>query len=140
MNKLTARQLNSLNDYAVLGISLEQLLKCLGDVIDVKFTPQERRVSFHYDNREPAVHISLQHIKGAMDKQARGEVTTEQLSDWAALLLADPSFDWEGPDEDEIAGWLNEMALLRAPRSGGRAVYEHIIDPSGITISFVQKV
>jgi len=23
------------------------------------------------------------------------------------------------------------MAVLRAPRAGGRAVYEHVIDPSG---------
>ena len=75
-----------------------------------------------------------------MDKQARGELTTERLSDWAAMLLADPSYDWEGPDEEEVAGWLNEMAVLRAPRTGGRAVYEHVIDPSGKTVSFVQKV
>jgi hypothetical protein len=87
-----------------------------------------------------AVHIELQHIRHAMDKQGGGEITTEQLSDWAAMLLADPSYDWEGPDEEEIAGWLNEMAVLRAPRAGGRAVYEHVIDASGKTVSFVQKV
>jgi hypothetical protein len=47
-----------------------------------------------------------------MDRHARGEITTEQLSDWAAMLLANPSYDWEGPDEDEIADWLNDISLL----------------------------
>jgi hypothetical protein len=140
MRRLTRKQRRALEDYAAFGISLEQLRTVLGDAIEVDFRPAERRVLFHYDNRKPAVHIELRHIREAMDKQARGEVTTEQLSDWAAMLLANPSYDWEGPDEEEIAGWLNEMAVLRAPRAGGRAVYEHVIDPSGKTVSFVQRV
>ncbi len=140
MSELTKKQLRALDDYAALQISLEHLLECLGNAIEVDFRPAERTVLFHYDNRKPAVHIELRHIRDAMDKQARGEITTEQLSDLAAMLLADPSYDWEGPDEEEIAGRLNEMAVPRAPRAGGRAVYEHVIDPSGKTVSFVQKV
>ncbi len=140
MTSLTRKQRRALEDYAALRISLEQLRAALGDAIEVNFGLHERKVLFHYDNRKPVVRIELRHIREAMDKQARGEVTTEQLSDWAAMLLADPSYDWEGPDEEEIAGWLNGMAVLRAPRSGGRAVYEHVIDPSGKTVSFVQRV
>jgi hypothetical protein len=140
MSELAKKQLRALDDYAALRISLEQLLECLGNAIEVNFRPEERKVLFHYDNRKPVVRIELRHIRDAMDKQARGEITTEQLSDWAAMLLANPSYDWEGPDEEEIAGWLNEMAVLRAPRAGGRAVYEHEIDPSGKTVSFVQRV
>jgi hypothetical protein len=37
--------------------------------------------------------------------------------------------DWEGPDEGELAEWLNWMAVLHAPRAGERASYEHIIEP-----------
>jgi len=139
MSQLTEKQRKALEDYAALRITLEQLLKFLGNAIKINFSSNERKVFFHYDNRKPVVRIELRHIRDAMDKQARGEVTTVQLSDWAAMLLADPSYDWEGPDEEEVAGWLNEMALLRAPRAGGRAVYEHVIDPSGKTVSFVQK-
>jgi hypothetical protein len=140
MSQLTENQRRALEDYAALRVSLDQFLGVLGDAIEIKFGPDERRVLFHYDNRKPAVRIQLSHIRDAMDKHARGDITTEQLSDWAAMLLADPSYDWGGPDEDEIAEWLNEMAVLHAPRAGERAVYEHLIDPSGKTVSFVQKV
>jgi hypothetical protein len=141
MSQLTEMQRTALEDYATLSISLNQLLERLGNAIEISFGPTERKVLFHYDNRKPVVRIELRHIRDAMDKQTRGDVTADQLSDWAAMLLADPSYDWEGPDEDEIAGGLNEMALLSAPRAaGGRAVYEHVIDPSGKTVSFVQKL
>jgi hypothetical protein len=140
MSELTEKQRKALDDYAALRISLKQLLEYLGSAIEINFKPDERKVLFRYDNRKPVVHIELRHIRDAMDKQGRGEITTEQLSDWAAMLLADPSYDWEGPDEEEIAEWLNEMAVLRASRAGGRAVYEHVIDPSGKTVSFIQKV
>lgn len=140
MSALTGKQLRAIDDYACLRISLEQLSAALGNAIEVHFTPDQRKILFHYDNRKPAVRIEMRHIRDAMEKQERGEVSTETLSDWAAMLLANPSYDWEGADEEEIAGWLNEMALLRTSRPGGRAIYEHVIDPSGKTISFVQKV
>jgi hypothetical protein len=47
-----------------------------------------------------------------MDTHARGEITTEQLSNWAAMLLANPSYTWDDADEDEIADWLNDISLL----------------------------
>src|ERR1700719_3501192 len=103
MSELTKKQLCAIDDYAALRISLEKLVERLGNAIEVHFKPDERKVLFHYDNRKPVVHIELRHIRDAMDKQACGEVSTEQLSDWAAMLLADPSYDWEGQDEDEIA-------------------------------------
>jgi hypothetical protein len=51
-----------------------------------------------------------------------------------------PVDDWEGPDEDELAEWLNWMAVLHVPLAGERAIYEPIIEPSGKAVSFVQKV
>ena len=112
MSSLTKKQLAALEDYAALRISLEQLRECLGDAIEVSFSPDERKLLFHYDNRKPVVHIELRQIREAMDKHGHGDITTEQLSDWAAMLLANPSFDWEGSDEEEIADWLNEISLL----------------------------
>jgi hypothetical protein len=112
MISLTKKQRRALEDFAVFKISLEQLRAALGDAMEVNFSPHERRVLFHYDNREPVVHIELRHIRDVMDRHARGEITTEQLSDWAAMLLANPSYSWGGPDEDEIADWLNDISLL----------------------------
>jgi hypothetical protein len=111
-SELTKKQRRALADYGVLRISLEQLRGALGDMMEVDFGPHERKVFFHYDNRKRVVQVELRHIRDVMDRHARGDVTTEQLSDWAAMLLANPSYDWEGPDEEEIADWLNEISLL----------------------------
>jgi hypothetical protein len=89
MRRLTRTQRRALEEFAAFGISLEQLRTVLGDAIEVEFGRHERRVLFHYDNRKPTVRIELRHIRDEMDKRARGEITTEQLSDWAAMLLAD---------------------------------------------------
>jgi hypothetical protein len=89
MRRLTRTQRRALEEFAAFGISLEQLRTVLGDAIEVDFGRHERRVLFHYDNRKPTVRIELRHIRDEMDKRARGEITTEQLSDWAAMLLAD---------------------------------------------------
>jgi|SRR5712691_11811710 len=112
MTELTKKQRRALEDYGALRISLGQLRDALGDAMEVDFGPHERKVLFHYDNRKPVVHVELRHIKHAMDRHARGEITTDQLSDWAAMLLANPSYDWGGSDEDEIADWLNDISLL----------------------------
>lgn len=112
MSGLSKKQRRALQDYGTLRISLGQLRDIFGDTMEVHFGPHERTVLFHYDNRKAVVYIELQHIKDVMDRHAHGEVTTEQLSNWAAMLLANPSYDWEGPDEDEIADWLNEISLL----------------------------
>jgi hypothetical protein len=112
MSELSKKQRRALEDYAALRITLEHLRECLGSAIEINFSSDERKVLFHYDNRKPLVHIELQQIREAMDKHARGEITTENLSDWASMLLANPSYDWEGPDEEEIAEWLNDISSL----------------------------
>jgi hypothetical protein len=112
MNGLTEQQRKALADYATLRIGLRDLLASLGGAIEATLAPDERRFVFHYDNRHPIVHVGPAEIREAMDKHARGEVSTKELSDWAAMLLANPSYDWEGENEDEIAGWLNEISLL----------------------------
>jgi hypothetical protein len=112
MIPLTKKQNVALEDYAALRITLEQLQQSLGKAIEINFSPHERKVVYYYDNRKPVVHIKLRQIRDAMDKHGCGDITTRQLSDWAAMLLANPSYDWEGPEEDEIAEWLNEISLL----------------------------
>ena len=39
----------------------------------------------------------MKHIRAAMEKQARGEISTEELADWATMLLLNQAYDWEGP-------------------------------------------
>lgn len=39
-------------------------------------------------------------------------MSTEQLADWATMLLLNDAYDWQGPEEEQIADWLNEISML----------------------------
>lgn len=105
-------QLESLQKFARLEITLDELAQHLGPLLEHDFGTSERRLAWHYILPDPHIRIEMSHIRNAMDKHSRGEITTERLSDWAALLLLNEAYDWEGPDEEEIAEWLNEISLL----------------------------
>jgi hypothetical protein len=109
---LTRRERKALEKFARLEISLEQLKEALGEMIEVSFAEDERRLVWHFVLPEPRVRVRLNHIHDAMAKHAREEITTKELSEWAAMLLLNEAYEWEGPEEDEIADWLNEISLL----------------------------
>jgi hypothetical protein len=54
----------------------------------------------------------MKDIRNAMDKYARGEISKKQLLDWATLVPLNHAYHWQGPEEDDIAGWLNEISML----------------------------
>src|ERR1700686_2207902 len=112
VKKFTKAHRRALEEYADLKISLEELRQRLAGVVEFDFQNHERRLDSHYGTPVSGVRIELRHIRAAMEKQARGEISTEQLADWATMLQLNPAYDWEGPEEDEIAGWLNEMSML----------------------------
>ncbi len=109
---LKRRERRALEQFARLEISLEELQRCLGQMLEVNFAPEERRLTSHFLFPQPGVRIELENIQAAMDKHARGEVSTEQLADWATMLLLNDAYDWEGPKEDQIADWLNDISML----------------------------
>lgn len=117
MRSLRKRTAGRWGEYADLKISLEELRPRLAGVVEFDFQNHERRLDSHYGTPVPGVRIELKHIRAAMEKQARGEISTEQLADWATMLLLNDAYDWEGPEEDEIAGWLNEMSGLTLSQS-----------------------
>ncbi len=112
MSDLTKKQRRALEQYAEMRISIEEFRERLRGVLEFDFKDQERKLTTHYGAPEPGVRIEMRHIRDAMDRHARGEITTEQLSDWAAMLLLNHAYDWEGPDEEQIAEWLNDISLL----------------------------
>jgi hypothetical protein len=112
VKKFTKAHRRALEKYADLKISLEELRHRLAGVVEFDFQNHKRRLDSHYGTPVPGVRIELKHIRAAMEKQARGEISTEQLADWATMLLLNHAYDWEGPEEDEIAGWLNEISGL----------------------------
>ncbi|HVZ62001.1 MAG TPA: hypothetical protein VG892_14550 [Terriglobales bacterium] len=102
----------ALEEYADLKISLEELRQLLAGVVEFDFQDHERRLDSDYGAPVPGVRIGLGHIHAAMEKHSRGDISTEQLADWATMLLLNLAYDWEGPDEDQISDWLNEISML----------------------------
>ena len=112
MSNLTKKQRRALEEYAELRISLEELRERLIGVLDFNFKNHERRLETHYGTQVPGVRVERKHIQAAMDKHAREELSTEGLADWATMLLLNDAYDWEGPEEEEIAAWLNDISML----------------------------
>lgn len=109
---LTRSERKALEKFACLDISLEELQRCLGEMLVFNFGKEERRLTSYFLLPRPGVCVEKKYIQTAMDKHARGELSTEQLADWATMLLLNDAYDWQGPDEEEIAGWLNEISML----------------------------
>jgi hypothetical protein len=112
MSSLTRKQRKALEEFAELKISLDELKERLAGVLDFNFKDHERRLEAHYGTPVPGVRIERKHIQAAMDKHARGGLSTEELADWATMLLLNDAYDWEGPEEEEIAAWLNDISML----------------------------
>jgi hypothetical protein len=101
-----------LEDYGVLKISLEELRERLRGVLEFDFQGQERELTSSYGTPNPGVRIGLKHIRAAMDRHALGEINTQQLADWATMLLLNDAYQWDGKDQEEIAEWLHEISSL----------------------------
>jgi hypothetical protein len=109
---LTRTELKALEQFARLEITIEDLRNAIKDVFQFDFKERERRSSSQFRVPEPGIRINQTQIRVAMDKRARGEITTDQLADWATMLLLNDAYSWEGPDEEEIATWLQDISAL----------------------------
>ena len=109
---LTRDERKALAQFAQLEIPIGELQRRLGKMLEFEFGENERRLTSHFLLPQPGVRIDQGHVRRAMDKHARGEISTDQLADWATMLLLNDAYDWEGPDEEEIAAWLNDISAL----------------------------
>ena len=132
---LTEDERETLAQFARLEISLQELKNRLAGMLEIDFRhvevpgieetsrftteqviePQqpmaERKLTSYFLLPQPGIRIEKWHIKNALDKHSREEITDNELGDWATMLLLNEAYDWEGPDEDEIAEMLNELSL-----------------------------
>src|SRR5438874_1340517 len=108
----TRNERKALEKFARLEISLEELKRRLGEMLAFNFGKEERRLTSYFLLAQPGVRVEKKYIQAAMGKHARGEISTEQLADWATMLLLNDAYDWQGPEEEEIAAWLNDISLL----------------------------
>ena len=100
--------------FAELEIPLEEVRLRLGGMLDINFGPTERRLTSHFLLPEPGIRIEMKHIRKALSKHWKGELTDQELNDWATMLLLNEAYEWSGPDEDEIAEMLNELSMRKA--------------------------
>jgi hypothetical protein len=61
----------------------------------------------YFRRPEPPIRIKWAQVKNILDRHYQGEISDKQLAEWATMLQLNDAFDWEGPDEDEIADTLN---------------------------------
>ncbi len=105
-------ELELLERFARMEISLDELTVRLHGMLELDFGPEERKLISHFLLPEPGVRIELNGVRKVMEKHWKGEVSDDELYRWATMLLLNEAYDWEGPDEDEIAEVLNELATL----------------------------
>jgi hypothetical protein len=114
---LTSGERRALEQFAHLTITIEDLRENLRKVLQFDFKESERKLSCRFLVPQPGIRVDQADIRRAMDKHVREEISTDQLADWATMLLLNDAYDWEGSDEEEIATWLNEISTLTLKRN-----------------------
>jgi hypothetical protein len=109
---LTRKERKALEQFARSEVSLAELQSSLGEMLDINFGKKERRLTSYFLLAQPGIHVEKKFIQTAMEKHARGEISTKQLADWATVIQLLDAYDWQGPEEDQIADWLNEISML----------------------------
>lgn len=117
--QLTEKELRCLEQFARFEISLRQLRLCLRRVLkfdfDAKANKGTRTMETNFLVPEPGVLITRQDIDTALTKKERGELTAQQLIEWATMLLLNDAYEFDEKDEDFIAERLNGISFGTAP-------------------------
>lgn len=108
----TCNERKALEKFARFEISLEDLQRELGGMLEIDFGKEERKLTSYFLLAQPGIRVEKEYIQNAMDKHARGEISIAELADWGSVLLLLDAYDWQGPEEEEIAEWLNEIGML----------------------------
>lgn len=112
LTPLTPDQRKALEQFAALEIPIEELRRRMLGAMDIDFDGEQRSVIEHFEVPKPGIRIEKHHIETALAKKRRGEITERELSQWAAILVMNHAYDWQGSDEDEIADWLHDLSYL----------------------------
>jgi hypothetical protein len=117
---LTNEQLDTLRRFALLELTVPEMLRSLAGVFEVDFQSrqqpdsdlvQRRTASGHFRMPEPGIVITRDHISNALDLKRAGLISERDLVHWATILLQDDAYVLDPGDEDLIAEWLNDISL-----------------------------
>lgn len=113
--QLTDKELGCLSRFARFEISFRWLRFCLRRVMKLNFDAEANNGMRSMENNfivpEPGILITRKDIDNALSKRQRSEITDKQLIEWATMLLLNDAYEFDGKDEDFIAGWLNEVSF-----------------------------
>ncbi|MGI9071161.1 MAG: hypothetical protein ACR2JB_07540 [Bryobacteraceae bacterium] len=76
-----------------MAIPLQELRARFGEMLEINFGPVERRLTSYFLFPIPGIRIAMKHIRNALDKHWRGEITDKELSDWATILLLNEAYE-----------------------------------------------
>ena len=110
-HKLTPEELQLFARFIRFEVTRSELLATVRGVFTFDFTPAVRRSECNFAPPAPGVRVTLSDIDNATAFHAQGRISTDDLTQWATLLLHCDAYDWEGPEENEIAGRLNDLSM-----------------------------
>lgn len=115
LRRLRDDERQSLVDFLHLRMGLGQLTSHLGGMIHTNFEGNPRTFCSFYLLPQPGVPIQKEDVTRALEAHTRGEISGEELRLWAAMLLLNEPYDFEGPDQDFVADLVNELAMIAPP-------------------------
>ena len=109
--------LSWIESYARCELSLEELCGKVRDALGRRFihNPHYRIVNINQICPNRAVRITPQHIEILISKRRRGEITEQQMRDWAHMVTISDAYYWETKDADVVGGWVNFLFFEFTP-------------------------
>jgi hypothetical protein len=104
--------------YARCELSLEELREKVRDAVGERFihNPHFRVVNLNQICPTKAVRITPQHIEILLAKRRRGNITEEQMRDWAHMVTISDAYYWEPEDDNVVGEWVNFLFFDFRPK------------------------
>ena len=111
-NRLIDDQREVLRAFATLGISVAEFLRRMGEKIVIgDFRPGHREITVA-SLPSDVVSVTKDDIRWVVQRYIHGKISGEELSNWAGLLLAIPTYVLPtNESDDDILALLSDVAL-----------------------------
>ena len=116
VSKLTADESDALKRFGTLRISVAEFLTRMKRLVEIgTFIVGQREIEVAAMPREDVV-ITRDDIRWVAQRYLHGKTSGEELSHWAGLILAIPSYVLPSSDtDDDVLGLLTDLALPLKP-------------------------
>src|SRR6266498_2427279 len=109
---LLKEEVDALERFLRLEISLNDLRKRLKDALEFDFQCKQPWLQEHFITPEPGISVETWHIENALEQKRLGRISERDLAEWASMILMCLAFDIEeNGDHDLIADWLHDLSF-----------------------------